>query len=178
MLGRVSKAASRISVISAPYTTTHTPPFARMPVVREPRFAVFRLARTASNFQGLYMYLVRRDRSDQIQIRATGVTLTQDGMGRPAKKPVVVGIGPDKLAYSVKQFGKTTKQGAKYNISIQRRRVKVHTTTTTTTTTTTSTIRTPLFLSASMPPLGRKDRDHHQRWRKQSSDPHHPPCGV
>ena len=63
--------------------------------------------------------------------------------------------------------------------AIQRRRVKVHTiTTTTTTTTTTSTIRTPLFLSASMPPLGRKDRDHHQRWRKQSSDPHHPPCGV
>ena len=41
MLGRVSKTASQISAISAPYTTTHTPPFARMPVV--PRAAACRL---------------------------------------------------------------------------------------------------------------------------------------
>jgi len=37
-------------------------------------------------------------------------------MGGPAKKPVVVGTGPDNPPYAVKQFGKTTKQGAKYNI--------------------------------------------------------------
>ena len=51
MLGRVSKTASRISAISAPYTTTHTSPFARMRHAGRPasRFAVFRLARTASD---------------------------------------------------------------------------------------------------------------------------------
>ena len=37
-------------------------------------------------------------------------------MGGPAKKPVVVGTGPDNLPYAVKQSGKMTKQGAKYNI--------------------------------------------------------------